>query len=85
MTLIESAITTFRKAAEANLTDPVRRGSMLHFSDYNQVVMTGDLHGHRRNFEKIVKYCQLEHTPVRHVILHELIHEEPSVFGEPDR
>ena len=85
MTFADSAIETFRKATELNLSDPVREGSLLCFADYGQVVMTGDLHGHRRNFEKIVKYCQLEATPIRHVILHEMIHEEPTVFGEPDR
>ncbi|MCZ7638496.1 MAG: hypothetical protein M5U12_22075 [Verrucomicrobia bacterium] len=69
MTLIESAIDTFRQAAELNLSDPHRQGSLLDFDDYGQVVMTGDMHGHRRNFEKVVRYCQLESTPLRHVIL----------------
>ncbi len=85
MTLIISAIDTLRQAADLNLEDPVREGSMLCFSDYGQVVMTGDLHGHRRNFEKLVRYCQLETTPIRHVLLHEMIHEEPERLGEPDR
>ncbi|MEP0843557.1 MAG: hypothetical protein HRF43_12715, partial [Phycisphaerae bacterium] len=85
MTLITTAIDTFRRAAELNLTDPVREGSLLCFANYGQVVMTGDMHGHRRNFEKLVKYCALETTPIRHVILHELIHEEPERLGAPDR
>jgi len=49
------------------------------------VVMTGDLHGHRRNFEKLVRYCRLENTPIRHIILHEMIHEEPQFLGDADR
>jgi hypothetical protein len=85
MTLLESAIDTFRQAAELNLSDPYRKGSLLDFDDYGQVVMTGDMHGHRRNFEKIVRYCQLESTPLRHVMLHELIHCEPAWLGEADR
>ena len=85
MTLIDSAIDTFRRAAELNLEDPIRAGSLLCFPDYGQVVMTGDMHGHRRNFEKLIKYCQLESTPARHVILHELIHEKPEFYGAPDR
>ncbi len=85
MTLIESAIDTLRQATEHNLDDPCRVGSLLRLPDYGQVVMTGDMHGHRRNFEKLVKYAQLDSTPVRHVILHELIHEEPESFGAPDR
>jgi hypothetical protein len=85
MTLIATAIDTFRRAAEHNLDDPVREGSLLCFADYGQVVMTGDMHGHRRNFEKLVRYCRLETTPIRHVILHELIHQEPETFGAADR
>ncbi len=85
MTPIDSAIDTFRSAAELNLNDPIRAGSLLSLPDYSQLVMTGDMHGHRGNFEKLVKHCQLESTPTRHVILHELIHEKPEFYGAPDR
>lgn len=85
MTLLDSAVETFRRAAELNLDDPLRAGSLLVMPDYGQVVMTGDMHGHRRNFEKLVKYAQLESTPIRHVLLHELIHEKPAYYGAPDR
>ena len=47
--------------------------------------MTGDMHGHHRNFDKLVKYCRLDRTPTRHVILHELIHEQPQGFDSVDR
>jgi len=85
MTLIDSAIDALQRATELNLEDPYREGSLLCFPDYGQVVMTGDLHGNRRNFEKLVRYCQLESTPNRHVILHEMIHAEPTFLGESDR
>ena len=85
MTLLDTAIDTFKRATEANLEDPLRDGSLLELPNYGQVVLTGDMHGHRRNFEKLVKYCQLETTPIRHVILHELIHMEPERFGEADK
>lgn len=85
MTLLEDAIETFRRAAELNLEEPTRNGSLLELPNYGQLVMTGDMHGHRRNFEKLVKYCQLESTPVRHVLLHELIHERPEHYGAADR
>lgn len=68
---------TIRTAAQLNREDPLLRGSLLEFPDYGQLVMTGDLHGHQRNFDKLKRFCDLEHTPVRHIILHELIHEEP--------
>ena len=85
MTLIQSAIDTLNRATEQNLEDPVREGSLLRFPDYVQVVMTGDLHGHRRNFEKLVWFCHLETTPTRHVLLHELIHAEPEGLNNVDR
>lgn len=85
MTVAASAIETLKQATELNLEDPLRDGSLLRFANYGQVVMTGDLHGHRRNFEKLVRYCQLESTPVRHVLLHEMIHSEPKSLDWVDR
>jgi hypothetical protein len=85
MTVADSAIETLQQATELNIEDPLRDGSLLRFANYGQVVMTGDLHGHRRNFEKIVRYCQLESTPVRHVLLHEMIHSEPDSIDWVDR
>ena len=73
------AVDTFLQAAELNRTDPLRSGSLLEFPDYGQLVMTGDLHGHRRNFERLQRYCNLEHFGPRHIVLHEIIHEELSL------
>jgi len=73
------------EAAQLNLADPLRRGSLLEFPNYGQLVMTGDLHGHRRNFEKLKHYCDLEHFAPRHVVLHEIIHEEADAFDAVDR
>jgi hypothetical protein len=71
------------EAAQLNSQDPLLAGSLLVFPNYGQVVMTGDLHGHRRNFEKLRRFCDLQHAAPRHVILHELIHEEvTSLTGQ---
>ncbi|MFQ5589734.1 MAG: hypothetical protein ACE5HE_01095 [Phycisphaerae bacterium] len=70
------AVSIFVEAAQLNRDDPLLRGSLLEFPAYGQLVMTGDLHGHRRNFEKLQRYCDLEHFGARHVILHEVIHED---------
>jgi len=80
----QSAAEVFREAARLNRQDPLLRGAVLEFPDYGQLVMTGDLHGHRRNFARLQRYCDLGQFPVRHVILHELIHEEPATLEEPD-
>lgn len=72
------AIDVFRQAAELNRSDPVRAGGLLRFPHYGQLVMTGDMHGHLRNFEKLERFCDLSRAVVRHVILHELIHGDPD-------
>ncbi len=79
------AAEVFLEAAKLNREDPLLKGSMLEFPNYGQLVMTGDLHGHKRNFEKLQRYCDLEKFGARHVILHELIHEEIESFNAPDR
>jgi len=70
------AVDALSRAAALNREDALRDGSLLRLPDYGQVVMTGDLHGHRANFAKLLRYAALDRTPQRHVILHELIHEE---------
>ena len=79
-----SAVACLREAAELNRSDPFLRGSVVTLPDYGQVVMTGDLHGHRRNFDKLQQYCRLAQTPIRHVVLHELIHGEADGPGRAD-
>lgn len=79
------AIEVLQQAARLNVEDPLLDGSLLRFPDYGQLVMTGDLHGHRRNFEKLRRFCDLERFGARHVILHELIHEDvPSLSGSDE-
>ena len=72
----KKAVAIFRGAAEMNRNDALLEGSLLVFPNYGQVVMTGDLHGHRRNFQKLQRFCNLGQFGARHVMLHELIHEE---------
>lgn len=72
------------EAARLNREDPLLHGSLLRFPNYGQLVMTGDLHGNWRNFEKLRKYCDLKHAGARHVILHELIHEEVATIDGVD-
>lgn len=74
----------FLEAAQNNQEDSLRDGSLLRLPNYGQVVMTGDMHGHERNFERLQKYTDLQHAVGRHVILHELIHSEPSPLDAAD-
>ena len=72
----ETACRVLREAATLIREDPIRQGGLLEFGSAGQVVMTGDMHGNLRNFEKLQRYCALERSPGRSVILHELIHED---------
>jgi hypothetical protein len=71
-------IAVFKAAAQANASDTCRKGNIVVLPDTGRLVATGDLHGHRRNFEKIVRYAQLDASPNNHVILHEMIHGGPT-------
>ena len=62
------------RGVEANRQDKYRRGNLIELGDEGMVVMTGDLHNHRRNYEKLVRYSDLGSDPNRHLILHEVIH-----------
>ncbi len=78
------AIDSLMEAARANREDPFRQGSLLNLDDHGQVVMTGDLHGNLKNYGKLRTYANLERTPARHVILHELLHLPTLVPGQAD-
>jgi hypothetical protein len=78
LTDAHAAAATLHEAAQLTREDPNRSGSVLTFGAAGQLVMTGDMHGHLRNFEKLQRFCDLARSPGRSVILHELIHCEPD-------
>ncbi|MFH1748648.1 MAG: metallophosphoesterase [Planctomycetota bacterium] len=80
----DSACRILHDAAELLREDPNRSGSLLSFGNAGQLVVTGDMHGHLRNYEKLQRFCALQNNPGRSVILHELIHGEPENPGDPD-
>ncbi len=83
-TKIERDAATYRAAAQHNRDEPFLRGSTIVLPNYGQLVVTGDLHGHRRNLQRIMNFCDLHHAPARHVVLHEIIHEEPEGIDGQD-
>lgn len=80
----KQAAERLHEAATLNREDPNRSGSLLTFGAGGQVVMTGNMHDNLRNFEKLQRFCALERSPARSVVLHELIHMEPERPGDPD-
>jgi len=70
----ESAIQLMSDAAEANREDTCRDGSLIELPAQGEVLLTGDLHGNRANYQKIVEKAVLSRSRDRHLILHEIIH-----------
>ena len=70
----DHAIEVFNGATEENQLCSRRQNQVVYLPGEGEVWMTGDLHDHRRNFDKVVKAADLGNHPARHLVLHELIH-----------
>lgn len=77
---IEQVLTTFAKATEANLSTPGREGNVVTLEPdlASEVMITGDVHGNRRNFNTIRKIAALDAHPLRHLVLQEVCHGGPT-------
>ena len=71
-------IDLLNKGLEANNTDKFRRGNLVCLPAGARLIITGDIHGHRRNFERIVAFADLAGNPDRHILLQEIIHGGPQ-------
>ncbi len=74
----QTIIDLLNKGIEASHADKYRRDNLICLPADGSLVVTGDLHGHLRNFERIVTYADLENNPKRHLILQEIIHGGPE-------
>ena len=76
---IEDIVTMFARATEANLSTPSRDGNVVAITEQSgdDVMITGDLHGHRRNFNLIKKIADLDKNPRRHLVFQEVCHGGP--------
>ena len=66
------------KAEQANHTDQFRHGSLVSLPTHGSLIAAGDIHGHRRNFERLVAFADLDNNPDRHIVLQEIIHGGPT-------
>jgi hypothetical protein len=76
----ENTVSVLYKAADANLTTPGRAGNVINIGRQSgdDVMITGDLHGHRRNFNLIRRIAALETIPRRHLVMQEVCHGGPT-------
>ena len=70
----DQIIETLDSAKEENALDRYRTGQVVELPPDHEVWMTGDIHDHRSNFNKLLAAANLAANPNRHLILHELIH-----------
>lgn len=74
----QAIIDLLNKGIRANQTDMFRRGNLVCLPAKGSLVVGGDIHGHRRNFERLVAYADLAGHPDRHMVLQEIIHGGPE-------
>jgi len=67
-----------KKAAELNYSAQYRKGNVVQLPDEGKAVFTGDLHGHRRNFEKITHFADLDNDPGTFLVFQEILHGGPE-------
>jgi hypothetical protein len=73
-----ATIDLLNRGIRANQTDRFRRGNLICLPASGSLVVSGDIHGHRRNFERILTRADLANHPDRHLILQEIIHGGPE-------
>ena len=74
----QSIFDLLNKGVEANNADRFRQGNLVCLPPIGSLVISGDIHGHRRNFEKITAFADLANNPDRHIVLQEIIHGGPQ-------
>ena len=74
----QHSIDLCNKGISLNKSCKYRQGSLICLPEAGRVIVSGDLHGNRRNFDRIVTYADLENNPDTHVILQEIVHGGPE-------
>jgi len=74
----QTIVDLLKSGKEANTTDEYRQGNLVCLPAAGSVIIAGDLHGHRRNFERIVAFADLHNNRNRHLVLQEIIHGGPQ-------
>jgi hypothetical protein len=77
---VDRVLDTYARATRANLAAPGRKGLVVSVSSEaaDEVMVTADLHGHRRNFERLVKIAALDSFPRRQLVMQEVCHGGPK-------
>ena len=76
--MADNFIKLLEEGISANQQDKYRRANLVLLPQVGDLVVSGDIHGHRRNFERIVSHSDLENNPDRHIVMQEIIHGGPE-------
>ncbi len=79
--MVTETLDLLTEAAQSNLACPLRRGNIVYLPNKGSLIVTGDLHGHQRNLERIVAFSDLSHHSDRHVVFQEIIHGGAQTSG----
>jgi hypothetical protein len=63
-----------RQGIAVNEGAELREGNVIRLPDRGRAVIMGDLHGHRRNFEKAAAFADLGNNADTYVIFQEILH-----------
>jgi len=63
---------------KVNKEDKFRRKNIVLLPFSGDLIISGDLHGHQRNLDRIMTYSDLINHPDRHVVFQEIIHGGPK-------
>lgn len=72
--MVQEIVDLCAQAAELNYSAKYRKGNILELPGQGRLIITGDLHGHRRNFEKIVTFADLHNNPGTFLVFQETLH-----------
>ena len=77
---VERVLDNYARATRANLESAGRKGLLVTVSAdvADEVMVTADLHGNRRNFERLTKIAALDSFPRRHLLMQEVCHGGPT-------
>jgi len=76
--MTQTIIDLLSDGIKASNADKFRRGNLIHLPAEGSLTIAGDIHGHRRNFERVVAFADLANNPDRHIVLQEIIHGGPE-------
>ena len=78
--VVDHVLDIYAQATRANQETAGRKGLVdcVSLETADEVMVTADLHGHRRNFERLVKIADLDAHPRRHLVMQEVCHGGPK-------